>query len=108
MDDKAKKVILDADACPRSIKEIAVTLAKQYSREPITVASFNHNITGEHRHVMVDDGPQAADMAVMKLTCKGDIVVTQDWGLAALILGKGAQAISPKGIIMMIVKWIFS
>lgn len=46
---------------------------------------------------MVGKGADAADLAVMNNTSTGDIVVTQDWGLAALVLGKGAFALSPSG-----------
>ena len=48
---------------------------------------------------VVGNEPQAADLAVMQLAGRGDIVVTQDWGLAALVMGKGAKAISPRGMI---------
>lgn len=47
--------------------------------------------------MVVGDESQAADIAVANLTKPGDIVITQDWGLAALILGKKAHAISPRG-----------
>lgn len=94
-----KKIIVDADACPRSIREIITACAKKFSWEMITVASFNHQITGEQQHITVGNEDQAADLAVLRITGKNNIVVTQDWGLAALVLGKGAEAISPRGII---------
>lgn len=46
---------------------------------------------------MVGNNPQETDMAVINMTAGNDIVVTQDWGLAALVLGKGAAAITPSG-----------
>lgn len=46
---------------------------------------------------MVSDEPQAADIRVANLTEPGDLVVTQDWGLAALVLSKGAIVLTPKG-----------
>ncbi|MFS8581375.1 MAG: DUF188 domain-containing protein [Limnochordales bacterium] len=48
-------------------------------------------------HVTVGDAPDEADLAVVNRTRPGDIVVTQDWGLAALVLGKGARCLSPAG-----------
>ena len=60
------------------------------------MASFNHQISNENHHVVGDES-QATDIAVANLTQLGDIVITQDWGLAALILGKKAHAISPRG-----------
>lgn len=93
------RIIVDADACPRKVKSIIVTLSKKYNTEVIMVASFNHNITGEFQVIVVGNEPQSVDLAVINLTRKNDIVVTQDWGLAAVILGKGAQAISPLGML---------
>ncbi|MEW5950247.1 MAG: DUF188 domain-containing protein, partial [Thermodesulfobacteriota bacterium] len=61
-----------------------------------TVASFNHNIESE-KHIVVGDAPQETDIAVANAAHSGDIVVTQDWGLASIVLGKGASAISPVG-----------
>ena len=90
------KIIVDADACPRGAMQICRRVAREYSIPVHTVASFNHNITSDH-HVTVGDGSQEADLAVINMTTAGDIVVTQDWGLAALVLGKGAAAISPGG-----------
>lgn len=95
----SKRIIVDADACPKLVREIITTLTKTYAWEMVTVASFNHQISGEQHHVIVGNEPQAADLAVLQLTGKGDLVVTQDWGLAALVMSKGAQAISPRGII---------
>lgn len=90
------KIIIDADACPRSILRICQETACEYALPLYTVASFNHDISSDH-HVTVDSGPQQTDLAVINMAEKGDIVVTQDWGLAALVLGKGARAVSPRG-----------
>lgn len=95
----SKQVIVDADACPKPSREIITVLVQKYPWEMVTVASFNHQISGMQRHIVVGNEPQAADLAVMQLAGHGDVVVTQDWGLAALVMGKGAKAISPRGII---------
>ncbi|MTI81837.1 MAG: YaiI/YqxD family protein [Firmicutes bacterium] len=89
------KIIVDADACPKNVLQVCKQLAEKHSLELWTVASFNHNIKSEH-HIMVGNASQEADMRIVNLCSKGDIVVTQDWGLAALILAKGA-ALSPTG-----------
>jgi hypothetical protein len=60
------------------------------------VASFNHNIESDH-HFVVGNDSQEADMKIMNLTEAGDVVVTGDWGLAAVVLGKGAKCLSPTG-----------
>jgi uncharacterized protein YaiI (UPF0178 family) len=61
-----------------------------------SVASFNHNIESDH-HVAVGDAPQEADIKIMNMTDEGDVVVTQDWGLAAMVLGRRAKCLSPSG-----------
>ncbi|MBP2645047.1 MAG: hypothetical protein H6Q75_487 [Firmicutes bacterium] len=90
------KIVIDADACPKQVLEICFRLGARYEAEVWTVASFNHNIQSEH-HTVVGSGDQEADLKVINLTHPGDIVVTQDWGLAALVLGKNAKCISPFG-----------
>lgn len=90
------KVLIDADACPRNVLLIAQRLGKQYGVPVMTIASFNHVIDSD-QHIIVGDDPQEADMKIINLTKAGDIVVTQDWGLAALVLGKGAHGIHPAG-----------
>jgi uncharacterized protein len=88
------RVLVDADACP--VLEIIRRICAKAGVKAITVASFRHNITGED-HVMVGPEPEAADIAIINRTQRGDVVVTQDWGLAGLALAKGAHAISPWG-----------
>jgi len=90
------KIIIDADAAPKSVLKICRQAAIQFSLPVITVANFNHQVDSEH-HIVVGNAPQEVDMQIMKLTLKGDVVVTQDWGLAAMVLGKGAAALSPTG-----------
>jgi uncharacterized protein YaiI (UPF0178 family) len=90
------KVIVDADACPKSCLQTVKKLARQLGFRVITVASFNHNIDNEE-HIIVGNEKDAADLAVVNRTEAGDIVVTQDWGLAALILAKQGRAIAPNG-----------
>ena len=90
------KIIVDADACPRTVLEICLEKGGTYKVPVWTIASFNHHILSEH-HVVVGGESQEADLKVLNLTVKGDLVVTQDWGLAAMVLGKGARCISPEG-----------
>lgn len=90
------KIIVDADACPKNALQMCMNLGKNYSVPVWTVASFNHNIVSDN-HVIVDSDSQAADIKVINLTEAGDIVVTQDWGLASMALGKPAYSLSPVG-----------
>jgi len=90
------KVIVDADACPKAVLQICIRLALQYAIPVWTVASFNHNIVSDH-HVVVGNASQEADIRVMNLAQAGDVAVTQDWGLAAMLLGKGVRCLNPSG-----------
>ncbi len=90
------KILVDADACPRSVLEICTRLGRKYNIPVWTVANFNHNVESDH-HIVVGDDSQEADMKIMNLTESGDVVVTNDWGLAAMVLGKGAKCLSPAG-----------
>jgi len=92
----ALKIVVDADACPQSALQICFELGLQYQLEVWTVANFNHQIRSEH-HIIVGNASQEADLKILNLTRTKDIVITQDFGLAAMVLGKGAYAIGPKG-----------
>lgn len=90
------KLIVDADACPRAVLQICMRVACEYALPVWTVASFNHNIESDH-HVVVGNASQEADIRVMNLAQAGDVAVTQDWGLAAMLLGKEVKCINPDG-----------
>lgn len=90
------KIIVDADACPKTVLQICIKVALEYTIPVWTVASFNHNIVSDH-HVVVGNASQEADIRVMNLALAGDVAVTQDWGLAAMLLGKGVRCLNPDG-----------
>ncbi len=91
------KVLLDADACPRTVFQILQHQKARYGFPLITVSSYNHIIQNE-QHIFVGNEKEAADIAIMNHTEASDLVITQDYGLAALVLGKGAKALSPSGM----------
>ena len=90
------KIIVDADACPRSCLAVLRRLKGSWGYRLLTISSVDHLIDSPD-HITVGKGKDSTDLAVINNTHAGDIVVTQDWGLAALALGKGARAISPSG-----------
>ena len=90
------KILIDADACPKRVLDICKTLGRKYNIDVWTVASFEHLIDSDH-HIIVGNDPQEADITVINLAEEGDAVVTQDWGLAAMVLGKGAKCLAPNG-----------
>ena len=90
------KIIVDADACP--VKQIIENSSQKHNLEVIMVSNYHHQIKSDYASVVVvDSASQAADLVIVNLTDAGDIVVTQDYGLAAMILGKNAYAIHPMG-----------
>lgn len=90
------KIIVDADACP--VKDIIEHIAREYRIETILVANLNHMIASDYaRIIRVDGTAQAADIAIINLATPGDLLVTQDYGLAAIALAKGCSVIDHMG-----------
>lgn len=90
------KIIVDADACPKGVLQYTIKSGQIHNIEVITVANYNHNINSD-KHIVVGGDSQESDIKIINLTEPGDIIITQDWGLAGLILAKNAAAISPTG-----------
>jgi len=93
-----KRLLIDADACPKQALTVAQQMSHEYGWICMTYASFNHQLSGPY-HITVDAEPQAVDMKITNDVRPGDIVVTQDIGLAAMILGKQARALTPHGFV---------
>ncbi|WP_138417191.1 YaiI/YqxD family protein [Aquibacillus sediminis] len=93
------KIYVDADACP--VKEIIIQEATKRRIPVVLVQSFSHFSNAQQPDgvdtVYVDAGAEAADYKIMKLARKQDVIITQDYGLAALVLGKGCIVLHHKG-----------
>lgn len=90
-------VWVDADACPTGVLEIVRRHCGVRGIPVTTVSTWRHEFSGE-RHVTVDAAPQATDLAILARMGRGDVVVTQDYGLAALALARGGHGIAPGGM----------
>lgn len=91
------RVLIDADACP--VTDIAIALAKARGLEVILFCDTSHFMQREGaRTVIVAKGADAADFKLIGELHKGDAVVTQDYGLAAMALARGAFAMAPSGM----------
>jgi uncharacterized protein YaiI (UPF0178 family) len=89
-------IFIDADACP--VTRIAERIAKQYNVPVTLLCDTNHVLTTDYSSIIaVGAGTDAVDLALINMCKQGDIVVTQDYGVAALALGKGARAIHQSG-----------
>ena len=92
------RILVDADACP--VKEIIVRLAKQLSIPVTMLIDTSHQLNdGYSTVVIVDKQVDNVDFALMGLLTRDDVVVTQDFGLAAMVLGKGARAVNQNGLV---------
>jgi uncharacterized protein YaiI (UPF0178 family) len=90
------KILVDADACP--VKDIIEEIAKGYGLPVMMLTDTSHILNSDYSEIiLVSKAPDAVDFALINRTVRGDIVVTQDYGVAAMALGKGAYAIHPSG-----------
>ena len=89
-------IYVDADACP--VVDIVEKIAKKYQISVTLLCDTNHILTsGYSEVVVVGAGADAVDYKLISLCRRGDIVVTQDYGVAAMTLGKSAYAIHQSG-----------
>lgn len=90
-------IIVDGDACP--VKNEIIALARTHACQVLLVASLAHDMPeGPGIEVLrVDAEPEAADIAIMNRTREGDIVITADYGLACMVLGRKARVIDHRG-----------
>lgn len=92
----ALKILVDADACP--VVDIVERVAKEVNIDVILLCDTNHVLHSDYSEVkIIGAGADAVDFALVNLCNAGDIVVTQDYGVAAMILGKGAVGIHQSG-----------
>lgn len=92
------KVLVDADACP--VKDIIVRNAKKYNVPVTMIIDTSHELyDGYSTVITVDKGRDSVDIKLVNLLQSGDIVVTQDYGVAAMSLGKGAKVLNQNGLI---------
>lgn len=90
------KILVDADACP--VVAIVERIAKKYKIPVILLCDTNHMLQSDYSEVkVIGAGAAAMDFALVGICKKGDLVVTQDYGVAAMILGKGAYGIHQSG-----------
>lgn len=93
------KLLIDADACP--VVDIALKCAKENNTEEcILLCDTSHMIEREGgKTIVVSKGADSADFALVNLVNIGDIVVTQDYGLAAMCLAKKAYVLNQNGLL---------
>ncbi len=90
-------IVVDADACP--VKREIIDTAAAASVPVVLVSSYDHRLEREPgtEVVHVDRSSQSADLYILNRIRRGDIVITGDFGLAAIALAKGAEVIGFRG-----------
>lgn len=90
------KIFVDADACP--VVRIVESIAKEHNVPVTLLCDTNHVLSSDYSEVIiVGAGADAVDFKLISLCHAGDIVVTQDYGVATMALGKKAYAIHQSG-----------
>lgn len=90
------RIFVDADGCPvvRQTEEVAI----KYDVPVTLLCDTNHILNSDYSEVkVIGAGADAVDFALVNLCHEGDVVVTQDYGVAAMALGKKAYAIHQNG-----------
>ena len=95
----AKKIWVDADACPKVIKEILFRAADRVAMPLILVANQPLQVPGSRyiRTIQVGAGFDVADNHIVQQAEAGDLVITADIPLAAEVIAKGCLALNPRG-----------
>ncbi len=92
------KILIDADGCP--VIDITLFLARERDIETIIICDTAHIINKEGvETITVSKGSDSVDFSLLKMVKKGDLVVTQDYGLAGMVLAKGGLAIRQDGLV---------
>lgn len=94
------KLWIDADAAPREVKEICFRASGRLELDTVLVANQRIQLPAGYVHlsaVRVDGGPDVADLYIAEHATGGDVAVTADIPLAALLVPKGVVVIDPRG-----------
>jgi len=91
-------VLIDADGCP--VVDITVKLTNQTGLNCVIICDTSHAFEKEGaKTVIVPKGNDSVDFTLVNMIQKGDIVITQDYGLAAMCLARGAVPVNQNGMI---------
>lgn len=92
------RVLIDADGCP--VTRIAVRVAAEYDVSCVVFCDMAHEfreLGSSVEVVTVSTGADSADFALVNRAERGDVVVTQDFGLAAMCMARGAVPLDQNG-----------
>lgn len=90
------KVLIDADACP--VVDIAVSVCRQYHVPCLLLCDTAHTMRREGASTLIfDKGADSVDFSLVNRIQPGDLVITQDYGLASMCLAKNARVLHQDG-----------
>ncbi len=90
------KVYIDADGCP--VVRNTLKIAEKFNAPCVIICDTSHHIEHENAEtIVVDKGADSVDFRLVNLIQKGDIAITQDYGLAAMCLSKQAIVLNQDG-----------
>lgn len=90
------RLLIDADGCP--VLDIAIRLCKQYGISCLLLCDTAHEFYREGAETLVfDKGADSVDFAIVSRVSPGDIVITQDYGLASMCLARSARILHQDG-----------
>lgn len=91
------RILIDADGCP--VVDLTVCIAKEYGAECLILCDTSHWFDKPGAKTLIfSKGADSVDFALVNLLHRGDIVVTQDYGLAAMCLARGAVVLRQDGL----------
>ncbi len=92
------RILIDADACP--VVDIAIDIAVENELECILLCDTAHYFNRDGaRTIVLGQGADSVDFALVNMVHKGDIVITQDYGLAAMCLARQSKVLNQNGMV---------
>ncbi|HZJ78815.1 MAG TPA: YaiI/YqxD family protein [Clostridia bacterium] len=93
------RILIDADGCP--VVDICIACAKKHEIECLLICDTSHVFEKEDaKTITVSKGADSVDYALVNMLEKGDVVVTQDYGLAAMVLARAGFPITQNGLVI--------
>lgn len=93
------RIIIDGDGCPQGVKRTCEVAANHFNIDLVTVVDMAHYISSNYTVITVEKGRDAVDYKIIQILKNGDIVITQDYGLASLAMKKAKCVIHTNGFV---------
>lgn len=93
------RIIIDGDGCPQGVKKNCEDAASYFGIDLIIVVDMAHYVFSDYTVITVEQGRDAVDYKIIEILEEGDIVVTQDYGLASLSMKKSNAVIHTNGFV---------